>query len=315
MTFIQKFLNIIPGNNLRKAMDHLSRGEYGKACEYFETFSDYIETEAVDHEKQEMIRMYMSESYIEYSKILKREGKLKKAAEALEKVTRLEPEYSDVHYMLAELYEALEDEKNSIAFVKKALASNPNYFSARIFLAKLNYTSGKKTTSLDELRNSLRCAPGFYVEKVNDLILNIKNDVESEKVMEMFTEVLRERPTSAQVSKQMALESIQEGNYDSAIRELKKALSINPDYPDLRNLLGIAYANKGLKDDAIVEFNTALKINPEYLKAHLNIALTYYEKGAFNESRAHLEKVLEVDAENELARNIMDELTASVNQG
>jgi lipoprotein NlpI len=89
---------------------------------------------------------------------------------------------------------------------------------------------------------------------------------------------------------------------------------MNPDYPDLHNLLGIAYANKGLTDDAIMEFETALKIHPNYLKAHLNVALTLYEKGANETAMRHLEQVLQLDPENELARNLLTELQPVANK-
>ncbi len=315
MAFIEKFLRIIPGSNLRKAMDYLNRGEYRKACEHFDRHNSRIEDMSTSREKQELIRMYMSEAYIEYSKLLKADGKFELAAETLQKVSDLEPEYSDVHYMLAETYQQLEKEEEARRSIKKALSVNPNYFIARIFLARLDYLSGKNSTGTEELDKSLSCAPGFYVEKVKNLLFDIKNNADRGDVIEQFAEILRERPTSAQVSKQMAVESIQAGKYESAIVELKKAISMNPDFPDLHNLLGIAYANTGLKDDAIVEFTTALKINPEYLKAHLNVALTFYEKGAFEESRKHLNKVMAIDPDNELARNIENELNSVGSRG
>jgi Tfp pilus assembly protein PilF len=124
----------------------------------------------------------------------------------------------------------------------------------------------------------------------------------------IFHSLLAERPSSSQVSKEIALEAIQNGDHELATRELKKSLSMNPNYPDLHNLLGIAYANMGLIDDALLEFETAIKIHPDYLKARLNVALTLYEKGSRDEAMIHLEKVLQLDPENELAQNLLKEL-------
>ena len=64
-----------------------------------------------------------------------------------------------------------------------------------------------------------------------------------------------------------------------------------------------------MTDDAIMEFETALKINPNYLKARLNLALSLYEKGARDESRKNLDMVLKLDPQNELAKNLMTELS------
>jgi tetratricopeptide (TPR) repeat protein len=314
MTFIQRFLRVLPKSCLSKAIDYLSSGDYAKACNQFEIYISKKDHFSANDEKQELIRMYMSEAYIEYAKLLRNNGKFLEAYELLQKVISLEPEYSDVYYMAAELNEKLGRLDQSRDNVRRALSINPNYFSARIFLAKLVYLLDKKSVKcVEELKKSLSCAPGFYVEKVKILARDIKNGSEEKNILLQFDDILRERPSSAQVSKQIALENIQQGDYNYAITELKKALSVTPDFADLRNMLGIAFANKGLKDDAILEFKTALKINPEYLKAHLNLALTYYEKSSFEESLRHLEKVIQIDPENELALNLKEELIAVLN--
>ncbi len=309
MTFIQRFLEIFPKSCLRKAIDYLSGGDYAKACHQFEIYVSKNDHFSGNDEKHELLRMYMSEAYIENAKLLRKSGKLQEAYEFLQKAIEIEPEYSDVYYMAAELNEKLGRLEESQDNIRRALSINPNYFSARILLAKLVYLlDNEPPKCIEELQKSLSCAPGFYVEKVNTLTRDIKNGLDREDILRQFDDVLRERPSSAQVSKQIALEYIQRGDYDSAITELKKTLSLTPDFADLHNMLGIAYVNIGSKDDGILEFNTALKINPEYLKAHLNIALTYYEKGSFSESSSHIDKVLKIDPENELALNLKNEL-------
>ena len=122
------------------------------------------------------------------------------------------------------------------------------------------------------------------------------------------SELIEERPSSAQISKEMAVEAIQEGNTEEAIRELKKAIALKPDYPDLHNFLGIAYGNNGMMDDAVHEFEVALKINPYYLKARLNLALLYYENARYTEAQAQLDQVLKVQPDNQLANNLLQEL-------
>jgi len=107
---------------------------------------------------------------------------------------------------------------------------------------------------------------------------------------------------------ELAVEAIQNGNMDEAIRELKKAIALKPDYPDLHNYLGIAYGNNGMIDDAVHEFEIALKINPYYLKARLNLALLYYENTRYDEAHAQLDEVLKVQPDNQLANNLLHEL-------
>lgn len=306
--FVERFLRFVPKNNLKKAIAFFNKGDYRKACKEFEDYRDRA-GDLNSGKDQELIRMYMVESYIEYSKKLDADGDTSAAVKQLEKAIELQPKYADVHYGLAKLYEKAGNRVNSRESLKRALSINPNYFKARVMLARSYWLDGNHARSAEELVSSLSASPAFFIEQVQELTGMINMDPSNEDITDLFRKLLEERPSSSQVSKQLALESIQNGDYDFALAELKKALSLHPDYPDLHNMLGIAYANTGMTDDAIMEFETALKINPEYLKARLNLALSLYEKGARGESRKNLDMVLRLDPENELARNLMNELS------
>jgi Tfp pilus assembly protein PilF len=306
--FVERFLRFIPKNNLKKAISFLNKGDYRKACREFEA---YLENpgELKAGRDQELIRMYMVESYIEYSKKLDSDGDTLEAVHQLEKAIELQPKYADVHFGLSKLYEKSDNRINSRESLKRALAINPNYFKARVMLSRSYWLDGKFDRATEELVSSLSSSPVFFIELVQELNGILTNEPDSEDIRDLYRKLLEERPSSSQVSKQLALESIQNGDYDFALAELKKSLSLHPDYPDLHNMLGIAYANTGLTDDAIIEFETALKINPDYLKARLNLALSLYEKGARDESMKNLDLVLKIDPDNELANNLMNELS------
>jgi Tfp pilus assembly protein PilF len=306
--FVERFLRFVPKTNLKKAIGFFNKGDYRKACKEFESYIDH--SGDVDAGKdQELIRMYMVESYTEYSKKLDNDGDTSKAIQQLEKAIELQPKYADVHYGLGKLYEKSGNRINARESLKRALAINPNYFRARVMLSKSYWTDGKNDRASEELVSSLSSSPAFFIDQVQELTGMINSDPGSEDIVDLYRKLLEERPSSSQVSKQLALESIQNGDYDFALAELKKSLSLHPDYPDLHNMLGIAYANTGMTDDAIMEFETALKINPDYLKARLNLALSLYEKGVRDEARVNLDMVLKIDPENELAKNLMTELS------
>jgi len=304
----ERFLRFLPKNNLKKAIGYFNKGDYRKACKEFEAYIDHSGKMNTGKD-QELLRMYMVESYIEYSRKLDGEGNNASAVKQLEKAIELQPRYADVHYGLAKLYERAGNRSNSRESLKRALSINPNYFRARVMLSRSYWLDKKYGRSAEELVGSLSASPAFFIEQVQELTGMVNNDPGNEDIRNLFRKLLEERPSSSQVSKQLALESIQNGNYEFALTELRKALSHHPDYPDLHNMLGIAYANTGMADDAIIEFETALKVNPDYLKARLNLALSLYEKGARDESRKNLDMVLKLDPENELAKNLMTELS------
>lgn len=305
--FSERFFRFVPRSALKKALTHFNNGDYKKACRDFELYLSRMADEGKSQD-QEMIRMYMVESYVEFAKSACREGARAEAAAALEKAVKLQPRYADVHLSLGRLYADLGRTGEARESYGRALTINPGYLKARFLLAKSFSDAGESERAIEELGKSLSSAPSFFADQVNDLARLIRNNAPAEERAPLFHALLEEKPTSAQVSKQIALEAIQNGEYDAAIAELKRSLSITPHYPDIHNLLGIAYANQGMTDDAIMEFETALKINPDYLKARLNLALALYEKGARDEATRNLELVLELDPENELAVNLFREL-------
>ena len=305
--FSERFFQFVPRAALKKALAYFNNGEYKKACREFESYLSTIAVEGKSQD-QEMIRMYMVESYVEYAKLSSRDGKQEEAVRALEKAVELQPRYADVHSSLGNLHAALGRVKEARECFKRALEINPAYLRARVMLAKSYGDHGEPGRAVEELETSLSTAPSFFAEHVKELVRLIKNEASQSDLEQAFMRLLEEKPSSSQVSKQIALEAIQNGEYEAASAELKKALSMNPHYPDVHNLLGIAYANRGMTDDAVMEFETALKINPDYLKARLNLALALYEKGAKDESMRNLEMVLELDPENELAVNLLREL-------
>lgn len=305
--FIDRFVRLLPRTGLKKAVENLNKGDYRKACRAFE---DYLERQggvrkSNDHE---MVRMYLVEAYIEYAKQLEEGGRDERAAEILEKAIRIEPLYADVHYTLARVYDRIGRRLDSRNQLRKALDINQNFFRARVMLARSCAADGESAEAIEQMEVCLRIAPGFLADSVADVVDKIRRGISTADLADEFRRLLEEKPSSSQVSKQIALEAIQNGDYDFALSEIKKCLSMHPNYPDLHNLLGIAYANKGMTDDAVMEFETALKIHPEYLKARLNLALTLFEKGVRDEAVTHLERVLSLDPENELARNLMEEV-------
>jgi len=107
---------------------------------------------------------------------------------------------------------------------KNALEINPNYFRARVMLAKSYHEDRNFQRTLEELDTCLSAAPTFYVDQVKNLIGLVRNDSPVEERLTIFNQLLEEKPSSAQVSKQIALEAIQNGDCDFALSELKKSL-------------------------------------------------------------------------------------------
>ncbi len=98
--------------------------------------------------------------------------------------------------------------------------------------------------------------------------------------------------------------NIEEGEYQSAQYNLKKALEEHPDYPDINNLLGVTLSLAGRSQEAVEYFQKAIKSNPQYIEAHINYALTLNQIGEIEEANKEFEKAesLEMERESEFEK-------------
>ena len=69
------------------------------------------------------------------------------------------------------------------------------------------------------------------------------------------------------------------GDYDQAIEDYAKAVSLNSNYTRAYNNRGTVYCAKGDYDRAIEDFNRAIQLNPDYAEAYYNRGVTYRRKG------------------------------------
>lgn len=306
--FLKRFFNFIPRNEYSRALDLFNEGHYRRALRIFEDL--LANHRAGDDLDVGTVELFACESHVALSRDRLSEGDTAEALREMEIAVGLKPNFADLRFALGDLYMDHERHVDAKEQFCRALDINPRYFKAGVNLARAEWSAGTSDKAIARLEDQKTNCPNFCRDTLNKLIQMIRVNQEAEAIRGNFREILNERPSSAQISREVAIEAIQNGNYTEAIRELKKAIALKPDYPDLHNYLGIAYGNKGMSDDAIEEFETALKINPYYLKARLNLALALYDCGRYVEAQNHIERVLSVKPDNQLAKNLLDELKA-----
>lgn len=84
---------------------------------------------------------------------------------------------------------------------------------------------------------------------------------------------------------QRAREAFERRDYVAALTELREVAEENPDFADVRHLMGVCLSLLGQPEDALDEFDAALAANDEYIDAHLNRAITLNELGRYEEAR------------------------------
>ncbi len=81
--------------------------------------------------------------------------------------------------------------------------------------------------------------------------------------------------------------------YDEAIRALREALDIDPNYWLAHDSLGLAYQQKGQLSQAIAELQTAARIEDSYAQPLAELGAAYALAGKRNEAQKVLEQLKE----------------------
>jgi Tfp pilus assembly protein PilF len=85
---------------------------------------------------------------------------------------------------------------------------------------------------------------------------------------------------------------IQQGDPNSAIRELAEAKKYNPQDPNVHYALGWALSAKGLFPQALEAYRETLRLDPKFTEAHNAIGAIYLETGQWDAAIAEFEIVL-----------------------
>lgn len=93
------------------------------------------------------------------------------------------------------------------------------------------------------------------------------------------------------------------GLFDEAAIHYLQVTRLKPNYFDAYNNLGTVLYYGGHIDDAIEQFNKAIEINPGHTFIRNNLGIAYLRKGMLSEAAEQFEMVIQLDPGNSLARN------------
>ena len=85
------------------------------------------------------------------------------------------------------------------------------------------------------------------------------------------------------------------GKHKEAELELKKAISLNPEYPNAYYNLAVLYIGQGNLGKAELELKKTIKLKSDFAIAHYNLGFILKDQGRLKEAETYTQKALEVD--------------------
>ncbi|MHC4790404.1 MAG: fused MFS/spermidine synthase [Planctomycetota bacterium] len=170
-------------------------------------------------------------------------------------------------------------------------------------LAGLHSFYGMDIESVQETYQALSISPeykhakfthNFFKSKFINKVKNYQAAGNLKQALRLCKKALEVDPHWPEALVQLGVTYYTMGMHHEAITTIKQAIQTAPDFVESYISLGVAYINKRMYDDAVIALQKAVKIDPNYPAAHYNLGTAYTQKGMFDEAISELEKTMQL---------------------
>lgn len=251
---------------------------------------------------------------------LKGLGRGPEALSAYEEAARGGPMYLEPIKKLAQFHAEQGDKTASLKYLEQLDKLSPLNIDRKVEIGGIHISMGKAARAKIYFDTAGKLATRQSMTKVSNIYkgiaeLCLKNAPELAEVylrqsLEARHGVLDASDLGTFNSLGIALR--QQGKWDEAIKEYKKALKIAPEDENLHYNVAMAYMDGKNPEKAASWLDKALRINPKIgassAAISCNIGHIYFLAGRAHKARERLQRALEIDPDNARAKDILGKL-------
>ena len=123
------------------------------------------------------------------------------------------------------------------------------------------------------------------------------------KARQLYGQVLVQQPKHAVALHLLGVVRFQQGDSQSAVERIERAVALRPDYADAHSNLGNVLKEVGRLDDAVAACRKAIALKPDFADAHNNLGNALLALDRLDEASAAFRKVVALDANHAAAQN------------
>jgi type IV pilus assembly protein PilF len=172
-----------------------------------------------------------------------------------------------VHYFLGVAYMGKDLRDEAIKEFKKSVSLKSDFSQAHTYLGSVYNSMGLYDQAIDHfnkaLVNILYDAPAAALYNMG---WSYYRKGDSKTAIAKFEEAIAKDPNTPMlpgIERDIGIVSYHRGDYDYAIKHLKKSIDLVPDFIDSYYWLGQCYLKQNKKMDSIAAFRTAIKLAPD----------------------------------------------------
>ena len=287
----QEALAINPGYTEARfylGVAHLDQRLFSKAL-------PHLERAVAEQPEYADLRCYLGATYFHL-------GELEKAKVEFERSLELSPRYKKACYYHGLLLYMLGEKKKATELIAGAIDGEMSRTPLNVSLALVHLREGNLEEAMTVLHEILNAGHGSpdVLYFVGEVYLRMDHLDDAER---FFRKSLEGNPSFLRAREKLAHVLMKRGELEEA-EELLEALET--DFADLYKIKGDLKFHRGDIDSALSLYRKSLEINSEYGEAVISLAMTLRRKGLEKEAEEILQKLVEIDPENVLARSMLD---------
>jgi serine/threonine protein kinase/predicted Zn-dependent protease len=219
---------------------------------------------------------------------------LDQSRQSFEKALALDPDFALAHLYLAKANSLLGNSKESVIALEKAKALSGKLTEKERLLIGADYAQVVEKDPEKQFRVLKEIAEKYPKEKrvYYELSLYYFYKRMPLQIIEVLTKALELDPEYGEALNMMSYAHSQLGNNEKALECLKKYASLLPGDPNPIDSMAELYFLLGNLDEAIAKYKEALKIRPDFFMSYFGLARVYAMKEDYEETMKSLDQFI-----------------------
>jgi len=246
-------------------------------------------------ELKRRVRAGLTRAYLNLGVLEAKGERFSQAAELFEKAAGIDPDFPQVQYSLGVAHFNARQFDKATGPLARALLASPQDTGLKRMLAMAWLNSGVYDKAAELFGGDPELSADPSLQFAYGLAL-VRSDraAEAERI---FSRLLTQHGDSAELSVLLGQAHGQQGDYDSAIAALKRALQLKADVAEAHATLGVIYLKQGRLAEAEQALRAELKGHPDDIKTSQNLAIVLDLEGRGGEALPLLRAVLKSSPE------------------
>ncbi|EKD53656.1 MAG: tetratricopeptide repeat family protein [uncultured bacterium] len=230
--------------------------------------------------------------------IYKIQGLYDKAAELLQKIIQLNPDYVPALNNLGTVLYARGKFEDAVNLYHRALQKKPDYIDAYYNLGLALIKQNKLDEACSAYQTLLTYSSSHFAARFHLASILIQQEKIDEALKHLLL-IEKEHPFHFETQSNLGTCYLKKGLLGEAKSHYLKALELTAEDMQILFNLGVINSQQGHMDNAIQYYQRALRVNPDFFPAHNNLGIAFIIKQHAGFALHHFQEALRLEPHNE----------------